>query len=133
MESEQSKVVDLVPRVKRVNSSDTETCTFTDMSRTPRATLRIEIVNETELRMIADGKLQPPSWGFFNRRHGERYRLLKDFAANFQRQLVSTPANTRGAPSRNPFTSERTNRADATGAQSGSSGAMARPDGGALK
>ncbi|CAK0841558.1 unnamed protein product [Prorocentrum cordatum] len=80
--------------------------------------------------MIADGKLQPPSWGFFNHRHAERYNVLRDFATNFQRQLVSTPANPRGAPSRSPFTSERAHR---DGTQRGSGSGMSKPDGGALK
>lgn len=107
-----------------------DTCTFTDMSRTPRATLRIAIANETELRAIADGKLQPPSWGFFNHRHAERYNVLRNFAENFQRQLVSTPANPRGAPSRSPFTSERAHRTDSKGS---SGGGMSKPDGGPMK
>lgn len=83
------------------------TCTFTDMSRTPRATLRVTVVNESELRRIADDKLKPPSWGFFNTRHAERYRMLEDIARNFRLQLVRTPADSRGTNTRSPFTSEK--------------------------
>jgi len=87
--------------------SAAETCTFTDMTRMPRATLRIALVNESELRRIADGKLRPPTWGFFNSRHAERYRMLTDFAANFQKQLLCTSADGRKSNERNPFTSEK--------------------------
>lgn len=96
-------------------------CNFTDMSRVPRATLRVTLVNESEIRRIADGKLVPPKWGFFNSRHAERYRLLADIAANFQFQLLRTPADGRSAAPHNPFTSERVH-ANRT-----------RPDGGLMK
>ncbi|CAE7298994.1 Catsper1 [Symbiodinium natans] len=103
-----------------------ETCTFTDMTRTPRPTLRICLVHESELRGIADGKLQPPSWGFFNSRHAERYRMLCDFSRNFQQQLVRTPADSKGMSSRSPFTSERAHKAlDVSGS--------GKPDGGMMK
>ncbi|CAE7250825.1 Catsper1 [Symbiodinium sp. CCMP2456] len=101
-----------------------ETCTFTDMTRTPRPTLRICLVHESELRGISDGKLQPPSWGFFNSRHAERYRMLCDFSRNFQQQLVRTPADSKSLNSRSPFTSERAHKA-ATPAF--------KPDGGMMK
>lgn len=84
-----------------------ETMTFTDMSRMPRATLRIALVNESELRRISDGKLRPPSWGFFNERHEERFRMINDFAKNFGKQLVRTSADARSINERNPFTSEK--------------------------
>eukprot|EP00439_Symbiodinium_sp_Y106_P069307 s100_g11.t3 len=100
-----------------------ETCTFTDMTRTPRPTLRICLVHESELRGISDGKLQPPSWGFFNSRHAERYRMLCDFSRNFQQQLVRTPADSKSLNSRSPFTSEKAHKA-APGF---------KPDGGMMK
>jgi len=103
-------------------SSSMETCTFTDMTRTPRPTLRICIVNESEIRAIADGKLRPPSWGFFNSRHAERYRMLGDFCRNFQKQLVRTPADSRGMSSRSPFTSEKAHQVQ-----------KVKPDGGLMK
>jgi len=96
------------------------TCTFTDMSRKPHATLRIVIVNESELRRIADGKLAPPRWGFFNSRHAERYRMLGDLARNFHMQLLRTPTDNRAASSRSPFTSEKAHP-------------PSRPDGGYIK
>jgi len=86
---------------------DDSTCTFTDMSRTPRATLRVTLVNESDLRRIADDKLRPPNWGFFNSRHAERYRMLLDIARNFQLQLVRTPTDNHGTSSRSPFTNEK--------------------------
>ncbi|CAE7701319.1 Catsper1 [Symbiodinium sp. CCMP2592] len=101
-----------------------ETCTFTDMTRTPRPTLRICLVHESELRGISDGKLQPPSWGFFNSRHAERYRMLCDFSRNFQQQLVRTPADSKSLNSRSPFTSERAHKAATP---------VFKPDGGMMK
>eukprot|EP00929_Paragymnodinium_shiwhaense_P022597 TRINITY_DN14398_c0_g1_i1.p1 TRINITY_DN14398_c0_g1~~TRINITY_DN14398_c0_g1_i1.p1 ORF type:complete len:482 (-),score=59.53 TRINITY_DN14398_c0_g1_i1:108-1553(-) len=84
------------------------TCTFTDMSRKPRATLRVAIINESELRRIADDKLRPPKWGFFNERHAERYRMLVDIARNFQLQLMRHPSDNKGSVcSRSPFTSAK--------------------------
>eukprot|EP00930_Biecheleria_cincta_P029984 TRINITY_DN20801_c0_g1_i1.p1 TRINITY_DN20801_c0_g1~~TRINITY_DN20801_c0_g1_i1.p1 ORF type:complete len:424 (-),score=40.78 TRINITY_DN20801_c0_g1_i1:44-1315(-) len=102
--------------------SSMETCTFTDMTRTPRQTLRICIVNETEVRAIADGKLRPPNWGFFNSRHAERYRMLCDFCRNFQTQLVRTPADSRSVSTRSPFTSENAHKVPES-----------KPDGGLMK
>lgn len=102
--------------------STMETCTFTDMTRTPRQTLRVCIVNETEIRAIADGKLRPPNWGFFNSRHAERYRMLCDFCRNFQTQLVRTPADSRSVSTRSPFTSENAHKVHET-----------KPDGGLMK
>jgi len=102
--------------------STLETCTFTDMTRTPRQTLRICIVNESEIRAIADGKLRPPNWGFFNSRHAERYRMLCDFCRNFQKQLVRTPADSRSVSTRSPFTSENAHKVHET-----------KPDGGLMK
>merc|ERR550514_1183282 len=86
------------------------TATFTDMRMEPKATLRLVLVNEAELRKIVDGKLKPPNWGFFNERHESRFRLLMDFASNFREQLTRTPAvepKTAKLDPRNPFTSER--------------------------
>eukprot|EP00927_Polykrikos_kofoidii_P041164 TRINITY_DN35084_c0_g1_i1.p1 TRINITY_DN35084_c0_g1~~TRINITY_DN35084_c0_g1_i1.p1 ORF type:complete len:475 (+),score=56.73 TRINITY_DN35084_c0_g1_i1:121-1425(+) len=96
-----------LPAHRECESGKDSTCTFTDMAQTPGATLRAMIVNETELRRIADGKLKPPNWGFFNGRHEERYGLLVDLAKNFKWQLLRTPADGRSIPERNPFTSEK--------------------------
>jgi len=106
---------------KSASISPPETCTFTDMTRTPRATLRVTLVNESELRSVADGKLCPPRWGFFNARHSERYRVMEDFAKNFQMQLVRTPAHGNSMGHRSPFTSEKAHTPSA------------RPDGGLIK
>jgi len=100
------------------------TCTFTDMTRQPRATLRIVIVNETELRRVVDGKLRPPAYGFFNERHAERFRMITDFGRNFQKQLVRTPANARSMSERSPFTSEKVHAPKE---------AESKPDGGHMK
>merc|ERR1719245_724785 len=91
--------------LSRVDSTPfrTRASPLTSVSRSPRATLRIAIANETELRKIADGKLAEPAGGFFNTRHAERFRMLQDFATNFQRQLVSTPVSTKASSSENPF------------------------------
>jgi len=115
-----------LPDEKQVSQTtqSLETCTFTDMTRTPRPTLRICLVHESELRGIADGKLQPPSWGFFNSRHAERYRMLGDFSRNFHQQLVRTPADSKSMSSRSPFTSERAHKAPES---------AAKPDGGLMK
>lgn len=102
--------------------SSTQTATFTDMSRTPRASLRIVLVNESEIRRVADGKLSAPTWGFFNTRHAERFRMLNDFAKNFKMQLVRTPADARTMPSRSPFTSEKAHAL-----------VRAKPDGGPMQ
>lgn len=101
-----------------------QTATFTDMTRRPRASLRVALVNESELRRIADGKLRPPNWGFFNDRHAERYRMLTDFARNFQKQLVRTSADARSVSARNPFTSEKVHAQAAP---------ESKPDGGLMK
>jgi len=87
-----------------------ENSTFTDLSRTPRDFLCVVLVNEAEIRQIAAGKLKPPAWGFFNSRQAKRWRMLVDFAKNFQTQLVRTSADSRFASSnkdsRSPFTNE---------------------------
>lgn len=88
-------------------------------SRVPRATLRVALVNETELRRVADGKLIPPAWGFFNSRHEERYRMLVDFATNFQMQLVKAAPSGRSVDSSSPL--EKVH------------GRKPRPDGGLMK
>ena len=106
-------------------SQSLETCTFSDMTRTPRPTIRICIVHESEIRAIADGKLQPPSWGFFNSRHAERYRMLCDFSRNFQQQLIRTPADSTSLSSRSPFTSEKAHAHKSDGDR--------KPDGGMMK
>ena len=49
--------------------------------------IRVVMVNEQELRDIASGAIQPPSWGFFNDRHRERWAILKAFSELFESQL----------------------------------------------
>jgi len=110
--------------VTNVPGDAKETCTFTDMTRIPRATLRVCLVNESELRRISDGKLRPPSWGFFNDRHAERFRMVQDFARNFQKQLVRTSADPRTIEQRNPFTSEKVSNNNLP---------ESKPDGGLMK
>lgn len=79
--------------------------------------LRIILVNESELRRIADGKLRAPTWGFFNLRHAERYQELDDFARNFRKQLTKPAASTpKAAPG-----------------QKGEAPAPSKPDGGLIK
>jgi len=87
-----------------------------------RGTLRVVLANESDLRRIADGKLNPPACGFFNGRHRERYKILQDFSASFHSQLVRTPADIRSASSRSPFTNERAHSLH-----------NAKPDGGSFK
>lgn len=96
------------PRARAASKDCPEsvTATFQDMTRRPRAALRIMLVNETELRQIADGKLGPPEWGFFNVRHAERFRMLQDFAVNFRSQLVRSSCNGGVLDHRSPFTSQ---------------------------
>lgn len=103
-------------------STGDKTCTFTDMTRMPRGTLRVTLVNESELRRVSDGKLRPPSWGFFNDRHAERFRMITDFARNFQKQLVRTSTDSRSISSRSPFTSDKVH-----------SKSESKPDGGLMK
>eukprot|EP00445_Apocalathium_hangoei_P059017 CAMPEP_0204097230 /NCGR_PEP_ID=MMETSP0360-20130528/192340_1 /ASSEMBLY_ACC=CAM_ASM_000342 /TAXON_ID=268821 /ORGANISM="Scrippsiella Hangoei, Strain SHTV-5" /LENGTH=503 /DNA_ID=CAMNT_0051046577 /DNA_START=36 /DNA_END=1548 /DNA_ORIENTATION=- len=105
-----------------------DTCTFTDMSRQPRPTLRVLLINESEIRRIADGKLRAPSFGFFNTRHAERYRMLVDFARNFQKQLVRASVDSGASNSRSPFTSEKVSQAQPSQSQH-----LQRPDGGMMK
>merc|ERR1719298_235681 len=92
------------------------------MTRMPRGTLRVTLVNESELRRVSDGKLRPPSWGFFNDRHAERFRMITDFARNFQKQLVRTSTDSRSISSRSPFTSDKVH-----------SKSESKPDGGLMK
>lgn len=107
------------------------TCTFTDMTRKPRSALRLTIINESELRRIADDKLRPPKWGFFNERHAERYRMLVDIARNFQTQLMRHPSdNKSGVSSRSPFTSEGVHAAEQ---QQKDGSHKESPDGGLIK
>jgi len=49
--------------------------------------IRVVMVNEQELRDICSGAVQPPSWGFFNERHRERWAVLKAFSELFESQL----------------------------------------------
>jgi hypothetical protein len=49
--------------------------------------IRIVMMNEQELRDIASGSIEPPSFGFFNGRHESRWRLCSRFAELFQRQV----------------------------------------------
>lgn len=91
--------------------SEAMTATFQDMTRRPRAALRILLVNESELRRIADGKLGPPEWGFFNSRHHERFRMVQDLAQLFQKQLVRSTCDASALDHRSPFTNEHVHKA----------------------
>jgi len=86
------------------------------------------LINESEIRRIADGKLRAPSFGFFNTRHAERYRMLVDFARNFQKQLVRTSVDSGASNSRSPFTNEKVSQAQPSQSQN-----LQRPDGGMMK
>jgi len=97
------------------------TAAASDITSSRRPALRVTLVNESELRRIADGKLSPPSWGFFNSRHATRYHVIEDFAKNFQMQLVRTPADGKPVGERSQFISETVHVA------------TPRPDGGLMK
>eukprot|EP00931_Biecheleriopsis_adriatica_P064604 TRINITY_DN39358_c0_g1_i1.p1 TRINITY_DN39358_c0_g1~~TRINITY_DN39358_c0_g1_i1.p1 ORF type:complete len:364 (-),score=72.95 TRINITY_DN39358_c0_g1_i1:50-1087(-) len=49
--------------------------------------IRIVMMNEQELREVASGSIEPPSFGFFNGRHESRWNVCQRFAALFERQL----------------------------------------------
>merc|ERR1719401_1646315 len=49
--------------------------------------IRIVMMNEQELRDIASGATEPPSFGFFNGRHESRWQLCSRFAELFHRQV----------------------------------------------
>eukprot|EP00438_Fugacium_kawagutii_P009432 Skav202043 [mRNA] locus=scaffold1138:335420:347103:- [translate_table: standard] len=55
-------------------------------------------------------KLQPPTWGFFNSRHAEAWRIARggEVATAITHKLIRTPADSNSMSSRSPFTSERT-------------------------
>jgi hypothetical protein len=50
--------------------------------------LRIDLVNENEMRDICSGVILPPSWGFFNNRHKYRWEILLKMSELFENQLV---------------------------------------------
>lgn len=50
--------------------------------------LRVELVNEQEMREIASGGIKPPEFGFFNNRHKQRWDLLMKMSELFENQLV---------------------------------------------
>ena len=50
--------------------------------------LRIELVNEQEMREVCAGGIKPPDWGFFNNRHRKRWELLVKMGELFENQLV---------------------------------------------
>mmetsp|Transcript_89287 Transcript_89287/g.158389 ORF Transcript_89287/g.158389 Transcript_89287/m.158389 type:complete len:354 (+) Transcript_89287:76-1137(+) len=50
--------------------------------------IRIVMMNEQELREIASGSIEPPSFGFFNGRHESRWRVCQRFAELFERQVT---------------------------------------------
>jgi hypothetical protein len=50
--------------------------------------LRIDLVNEQEMREICAGTILPPKWGFFNNRHKQRWELLTKMSELFENQLV---------------------------------------------
>mmetsp|Transcript_9892 Transcript_9892/g.20997 ORF Transcript_9892/g.20997 Transcript_9892/m.20997 type:complete len:343 (+) Transcript_9892:121-1149(+) len=49
--------------------------------------IRIVLMNEQELREIAAGAVEPPSFGFFNGRHESRWKVCLRFAELFGRQV----------------------------------------------
>lgn len=50
--------------------------------------LRIELVNEQEMREICAGTIKEPEWGFFNNRHRQRWNILQKMSELFENQLV---------------------------------------------
>jgi len=50
--------------------------------------IRIVMMNEQELREVASGSIEPPSFGFFNGRHESRWRVCQRFAELFERQVT---------------------------------------------
>lgn len=67
-----------------------QTTTMTNLRFTPQPTLKIVLVNETELRKIHDEKLQPEDRvPMFNARHHKRWKRLKSIADQFHSQLVT--------------------------------------------
>ncbi len=50
--------------------------------------LRIELVNEQEMRDICCGVIKAPEWGFFNNRHKQRWNILQKMSELFENQLV---------------------------------------------
>ena len=55
--------------------------------------LRVDLVNETEMREIASGSIAPPAWGFFNNRHKYRWEILMKMSELFENQLVIIDKN----------------------------------------
>jgi len=49
--------------------------------------IRIVLMNEQELREIAAGAVEPPSFGFFNGRHESRWNVCLRFSELFMRQV----------------------------------------------
>ncbi|CAE8640865.1 unnamed protein product [Polarella glacialis] len=49
--------------------------------------IRIVMMNEQELREVASGVIEAPSFGFLNGRHEERWKVIQRFAELFNRQL----------------------------------------------
>lgn len=99
------------PSARQPSKTNSSTATFTDMSRRPVPRCKLVLVNESELRRMVDGKFEPPTWGFFNDRHAERYQMLLDFAQNWRHTLALTTAQGHQMDLRNPFTSEMVHRA----------------------
>ena len=50
--------------------------------------IRIDLVNEQEMREICSATITPPDWGFFNNRHRQRWLLLEKMSELFENQLV---------------------------------------------
>lgn len=50
--------------------------------------LRVDLVNEQEMRDICTGAMVPPDWGFFNNRHKYRWEVLCKMSELFENQLV---------------------------------------------
>lgn len=50
--------------------------------------LRVDLVNEQEMRDICSSAIVAPAWGFFNKRHEQRWNILVKMGELFENQLV---------------------------------------------
>eukprot|EP00397_Hematodinium_sp_SG-2012_P025243 GEMP01026353.1.p1 GENE.GEMP01026353.1~~GEMP01026353.1.p1 ORF type:complete len:368 (+),score=40.21 GEMP01026353.1:188-1291(+) len=75
---------------QEIDSYQQHAATMCNMRFRPQPSLKIILVNETELRKIHDGKMTPPAWGLFNARHDRRWNRLKEIAKHFHDQLLQT-------------------------------------------
>jgi hypothetical protein len=56
--------------------------------------IRIIMMNESELREVASGSIEPPSFGFFNGRHESRWKVVQRFSELFERQVTRVTGKT---------------------------------------